>query len=228
MNTAIILAAGRGTRMNSNINKQYLKINDKELIAYTLETFNSSADIHEIIVVVNSDEVDYFKNNIINKYSFSKIVSVIEGGSERQYSVWNALAQISSTTEYVLIHDGARPFVSREMIHSAISSAHKYKTVTTAVPVKDTIKVVDALGFSDTTPDRNTLWAIQTPQVFQKDILIRAHKTAIAENFIGTDDASLVERLDIPTKLIMGSYNNIKITTQEDLGFAQVILSNKI
>lgn len=220
MNSVIIVAGGSGSRMNMNINKQFIKINEKEVIAHTIDKFYKNEYIDEIILVVKEDEIDYFKENIIKKYGY-KNIKIALGGKERQDSVYNGLKIVDKNCDMVLVHDGARPFVSKEIIKKAVTETKKASVI--GVRVKDTIKVVNNNEIIST-PNRNTLWAIQTPQTFKYDLLKRAYEKAYEENFYGTDDSSLVENLGEKVNIIEGSYENIKITTKEDLNMAYQII----
>lgn len=225
--SAIIPAAGLGSRMNTNQNKQFILLDSKPMIVRTLEVFEKNVFINEIILVVREQEIFYYKKNILNKYKFNKIKSLIAGGKERQHSVFNGLKAVNKNCDMVLIHDGARPFVNDTMILNAINSANEFDAAVLAVPVKDTIKVANNT-FVDKTLERDTLWAIQTPQAFKYELIFNAHKKASENNFIGSDDAVLLEKIGIKAKIVMGSYKNIKITTQEDLSYAKFILENPI
>ncbi len=215
MNSVLIVAAGSGKRMGANIPKQFLPLCGRPVLAYTIETFERSPDIDEIIIVTNADNVDYVKNEIAAP--FKKVKKVVQGGSERQYSVFNGLKEISRDCGIVLIHDGVRPFVTSESIKNIIKETEIYGCCVLAVPVKDTIKICDKDGFIESTPDRAALWQAQTPQAFKYDIILRAHQTAEQDGFLGTDDSMLTERLGYKTKVVLGSYENIKITTPEDM-----------
>lgn len=214
MVSAIIVAAGKGKRMGLGYNKLLAKIDDKEIIVLTLEKFENSSSIDEIILVASEDEFDYFNQNIINRYGFKKIKLAL-GGKERQNSVYNGLKKCDNA-EIVLIHDGARPYVDEDMIERSINAAREYGAATVAVPVVDTIKVVED-GFSVETPDRKKLYAIQTPQSFKYELILKAHEYAINNNILATDDTMLVERLGHKVRIIEGSYSNIKITTPNDI-----------
>lgn len=216
MNSVVIVSAGRGSRMKADINKQFLKLQNKEVIAHTIDKFYNNENIGEIIVVVREDEAEFFKINIIEKYGY-KNIKIAFGGSERQDSVYNGLKMVDENCKIVLIHDGARPFVNNETIDSAIESAKENKCVIVGVPVKDTIKVIDENNNVCDTPDRSTLWSIQTPQVFDYSLIMKAHEKAREDNYYGTDDSMLMEYFGQKVKVVEGSYNNIKITTPEDL-----------
>ena len=223
MNGVVIVAAGTGSRMNMGINKQFIKLEGKEIIAYTIEKFYNNSNIEDIVVVVKEDESEFFKKEILDKYNF-KNVKIAYGGKERQDSVYNGLKLLDEKCDVVLIHDGARPFVSDKIIDKSIEEANEHKAIVVGVPVKDTIKVIDNDKNIVDTPNRSVLWAVQTPQTFDYNILIDAYKDAFKNKFYGTDDAMLVERIGYKVKMLEGSYNNIKITTQEDLNIGSQIL----
>ena len=223
MNGVVIVAAGTGSRMNMGINKQFIKLEGKEIIAYTIEKFYNNSNIEDIVVVVKEDESEFFKKEILDKYNF-KNVKIAYGGKERQDSVYNGLKLLDEKCDVVLIHDGARPFVSDKIIDKSIEEAKEHKAIVVGAPVKDTIKVIDNDKNIVDTPNRSVLWAVQTPQTFDYNILIDAYKDAFKNKFYGTDDAMLVERIGYKVKMLEGSYNNIKITTQEDLNVGSQIL----
>ena len=219
---AIIPAAGQGKRMQKDINKQYLKLGDRPLLAHTLDAFADNNNIEQIIVVVREDEIDYCQKNIINKYSF-KNIKLVAGGETRQQSVFAGLTAFSPATNYVIIHDGARPLVSKKLLTKVIKKLSKYKALTTAISVKDTIKIINKENFVKNTPERDRLRAIQTPQAFEYELIYKAHKN-YAGNSKATDDASLVEKMGHKVKVIKGESRNIKVTTPIDLVYAQNIL----
>ncbi|WP_026073723.1 2-C-methyl-D-erythritol 4-phosphate cytidylyltransferase [Acetivibrio cellulolyticus] len=221
----VVVAAGKGTRMNMDMNKQYIKVGGTPILARTLRKFDDLDYINEIILVVHCDDILYCKDNIIDAYKFKKIKCVVTGGLTRQDSVFNGLKEVCDEADVVIIHDGARPFVDEGSIIGCIEAAIACGVATVAVPVKDTIKSSNSEGFVDSTPDRSTLWAVQTPQAFKYNIIMDSHKCAKKDNFVGTDDTVLAERLGFKTKLVMGNYNNIKITTKEDLIFAEAIIN---
>ncbi|MEW9080476.1 2-C-methyl-D-erythritol 4-phosphate cytidylyltransferase [Terrisporobacter glycolicus] len=223
MNSVVIVSAGKGSRMKADINKQFLKIRGKEVIAHTIDKFYKNKNIGEIIIVIREDEEEFFQKNIINKYGYRNI-KVALGGKERQDSVYNGLKQIDKKCKIVLIHDGARPFVTNEIIEKSIICAKEYNSAIVGVPVKDTIKIVNKNNEVCDTPNRSTLWSIQTPQVFDYSLIIKAHEKAKHDKYYGTDDSMLMEHLGHNVKVVEGSYNNIKITTPEDLKIAEEIL----
>lgn len=225
MNGVVIVAAGTGSRMKKDINKQFIKLKNKEIVAHTVEKFYNSENIDDIVVVIREDEEEYFNKNIKEKYGFTDI-KVAHGGNERQDSVFNGIKMLKKECDVVLIHDGARPFVTEDIIKRSINKANEHNAIVVGVKVKDTIKVVSDNGNIVDTPNRSYLWAVQTPQVFKYDIITKAYEDAYNNNYYGTDDAMLVERIGYNVKMIEGSYNNIKITTQEDLEFGEQILKN--
>jgi len=225
--SVVIVAAGKGTRMNMDINKQYMDILGKPVLARTLQVFDDCSYIDEVVLVVNEQDILYCKNDIVEYYGFDKVKALVSGGSERQDSVFNGLKEVTSGCDIVLIHDGARPFVREKSIIDSINDAREYGASCVAVPVKDTIKTSDTKGFINETLERSVLWSIQTPQAFRYDLIMNAHKSASSDGFLGTDDSILVERLGFKVKLVMGSYDNIKITTQEDLVTAEAIAGSR-
>ncbi|WP_443662478.1 2-C-methyl-D-erythritol 4-phosphate cytidylyltransferase [Clostridium sp.] len=222
-NCAIILAAGKGKRMGGAINKQYLNIHGYPILYYTLRAFSKSDCIDEIIVVAAEAEVNYCNEEIINKYKFSKVKSVVSGGMERQNSVLNGLKAVSDC-EIVLIHDGARPFVSEDIIRNAIIYANLYGATACGVQPKDTIKIKDSSGFSTKTLKREMLFCVQTPQTFRYNLILDCHKKISLEGIKVTDDTMVVEQYGNKVYLYEGSYDNIKVTTPEDLDIAMQIL----
>lgn len=222
--SVVIPAAGMGKRMNSNINKQFILLNEKPILSHTIEKFENLQYIDEIIIITREDEIEMCKRDIVDKYEFKKVTSIVKGGSERQDSVYNGIKAVNSKCDIVLIHDGARPFVKENSIIDGIKGAIEYGACTVGVKVKDTIKVVDSNEYITNTPDRSTLWAVQTPQCFLYDTLLKAYELGIKDRAIVTDDSMLVERLGIKVKMVMGSYDNIKITTPEDLEIGKAIL----
>ncbi|MBU0647613.1 2-C-methyl-D-erythritol 4-phosphate cytidylyltransferase [Patescibacteria group bacterium] len=221
--TAIILAAGRGTRMNAKTNKVFLTLN-QPIIAHTIRAFEKNPNITDIIIVTNPSEKQNIQN-IISNQSFQKISKIISGGETRQESCYNGVMSTKPDTDIIIIHDGARPFIRQETIDQSISDCQQYDVSVVGVPVKDTIKTADSNQFIEKTLDRSKLWAVQTPQVFMSSIIKKAHQQALADKFIGTDDTSLAERIGYKVKITPGHYDNIKITTPDDLIVAKNILS---
>ncbi|MCT2536627.1 2-C-methyl-D-erythritol 4-phosphate cytidylyltransferase [Aquibacillus koreensis] len=222
---AIVLAAGQGKRMNAGENKQFITLVDQPLIIHTLQVFAKDAWCKSIVLVVNSREKQRIEQ-LVDGFSLQKDICIVEGGAERQESVFKGLRSINDPESLVFIHDGARPFVTRDHLHKLAEVASQKQAALLAVPVTDTIK--ERNGEKLTTLDRSVLWAAQTPQAFQFDLIYKAHKSALDEAFIGTDDASLVEKLGYPVQIVEGSYQNIKLTTPEDLERAHSILKSGI
>ncbi|MDC4239459.1 2-C-methyl-D-erythritol 4-phosphate cytidylyltransferase [Clostridium tertium] len=222
MISAIILAGGKGKRMGAKISKQYIELNGKPILYYTLKRFVDCEGIDKIILVLPKDEIEYCNKEILEKYSL-KVDMIVEGGKERQDSVYNALQKINDS-EIVLIHDGARAFVSERVIKDGIKYAKIYGAAAPGVMPKDTIKVVDENGFSDSTPDRSKLLAIQTPQTFKLEIIKECHEKVKENNIIVTDDTMVVEMYNNKVYLYNGEYTNIKVTTPEDLILAERLI----
>lgn len=222
---AIIVAAGKGQRMGGDIPKQFLKLAGKPIIAHTLKQFDSMESIDDIVLVIDSNYAEYMQRHILDIYEFKKTISLVEGSDTRQKSVYNGLKSLPRDTDIAIIHDGVRPFIQRELIEMSIHEAIDCGGAVVGVPVKDTIKRVDGDGFIRATLDRKMLWAVQTPQTFKYDIIIDAHRQAMEDGFVGTDDSMLVERLGISVKMLMGSYSNIKITTKEDIILANALIN---
>lgn len=221
---AIVLAAGSGKRMNSKVHKQYLIIQDRPVLYYSLKAFEDSA-VDEIVLVVGKGEEEFCRKEIVDKYGISKVKAIVEGGKERYHSVFEGLKQ-TSDADYVLIHDGARPFVNQDIIRRCMQEVQKYQACVVGMPVKDTIKIADEEGYAKQTPDRKNVWMIQTPQTFSYALIYEAYEEMLkTEDTAITDDAMVLERTKgKKSKLIEGSYRNIKITTPEDLLIANVYL----
>ena len=222
MISAIVLAGGRGKRMNYHKSKQFIEIKGKPVLVYTLEKFIYNKSIDEVILVLPEDEVDYCKKEVLQKYSL-KVDRIVIGGKERQESVFNALEAMEKAN-IVLIHDGARPFISEKIIEEGIKYANIYGAAAPGVTPKDTIKIKNEDNISVDTPDRNTLVAVQTPQCFKYDEIYQCHRKIKEENAIVTDDTSVVERYGHKVYLYEGDYTNIKITTPEDLILAERLI----
>ena len=222
MISAIVLAGGRGKRMNYHKSKQFIEIKGKPVLVYTLEKFIYNKSIDEVILVLPEDEVDYCKNEVLQKYSL-KVDRIVIGGKERQDSVFNALEAMEKAN-IVLIHDGARPFISEKIIEEGIKYANIYGAAAPGVTPKDTIKIKNEDNISVDTPDRNTLVAVQTPQCFKYDEIYQCHRKIKEENAIVTDDTSVVEKYGHKVYLYEGDYTNIKITTPEDLILAERLI----
>ncbi|RQD72817.1 MAG: 2-C-methyl-D-erythritol 4-phosphate cytidylyltransferase [Candidatus Syntrophonatronum acetioxidans] len=212
--------------MGQEINKQYLNLAGKPLLAHTLSRL-FQYPFRELIIVVAPGEEDYCREEVLIPYGFMDRARIVSGGKERQDSVYNALKILSAETEVVVVHDGARPLVSREIIANTVNSAYRYGAAIAAVPVKDTIKKVNREGFVVDTPPRETLWLVQTPQAFLFPLILEAYQKAGESGFKGTDDASLLEKEGRPVKIVKGSYNNIKVTTSDDLCVAEAFLEGE-
>lgn len=228
---AIVLAAGQGKRMGTSVQKQYIELNGKPLIYYTLRAFQESEIIDTVLLVVGKEEISYAQEEIVGKYHFSKVNAVIEGGEERYDSVWKGLQAIdeSRNISYIFIHDGARPFVNETILRRGYESVERFKACVAGMPSKDTVKLADEDDFAVHTPERKYVWVIQTPQIFEKELIIEAYSRLMnAEHADVTDDAMAVERMmGVPVKMFRGSYENIKITTPEDLSIAKVFLGKE-
>jgi 2-C-methyl-D-erythritol 4-phosphate cytidylyltransferase len=222
-NYAIIVAAGRGTRIGAGINKQFINIKDKPMLYYSLRTFSYNKYIDGIILVCAEDEIEYCKENIIYKYDISKVLKIVAGGKERQESVLKGLMAIDDC-EIVLIHDGARPFVNDDIIENGIKYAETYGACTCGISIKDTIKAIDSDGFCSGTIDRNRITSVQTPQCFKYNLIFSCHKKLAEEKIKVTDDTTVVEHCGNRVYLYEGSYDNIKMTTPEDLYMAEMIV----
>ncbi|WP_322925126.1 2-C-methyl-D-erythritol 4-phosphate cytidylyltransferase [Paenibacillus campi] len=220
----IVVAAGKGSRMGTVESKQYLRLQNKPIIIHTLEVFERSELVDEIVVVTGADDRERCQQ-WIEQYGLHKVVKVVAGGYDRQQSVYLGLQQL--TADWVMVHDGVRPFVTEQQLQRCLEAAQQVGASVLAVPVKDTIKQVDANLHIAGTPDRSTLWAIQTPQTFRYTELLTAHEQADISGFRGTDDAMLIERLGIPITVVEGSYTNIKLTTPDDLDYAAYLLARK-
>ncbi|MHA6481181.1 2-C-methyl-D-erythritol 4-phosphate cytidylyltransferase [Paenibacillus sp. strain BS8-2] len=221
----VVVAAGRGTRMGTKESKQYLRLADKPILVHTLELFQRMDLIREIALVVGSEDIDRCRD-WVSEHGLTKVAHVLEGGAERQHSVLRGLRSLSEH-EWVMVHDGVRPLVSESAVEACCEAALAVGASVLAVPVKDTIKQVDGEGIIVATPDRRSLWAIQTPQAFRRELLLEAHERAQSDGFLGTDDAMVVERLGHPVKVAEGEYTNIKITTPEDLPYAEFLLAQR-
>ncbi|MDY0270255.1 2-C-methyl-D-erythritol 4-phosphate cytidylyltransferase [Trichloromonas sp.] len=223
---ALLPAAGLGRRMGASLNKQYLALADRPILAHTLALFEGHPRVDGIYVVSPEDEIPFCRQEVIERYGFAKVLGLVAGGAERQDSVRNGLRACAAEAEdIVLIHDGVRPLCPPACIDRAIDAACRIGACVVGVPVKDTIKEVDG-GLVRGTPERRRLWQAQTPQAFRYGLIRDAHERALAEGWVGTDDASLVERLGRPVAMVAGDYRNIKITTPEDLLLARAFLAS--
>lgn len=232
---AIVLSAGRGKRMNSTVPKQYLLLNGKPVLYYSLMAFENSM-VDEIILVTGAEDISYCQKEIVEKYHIKKVKAVVAGGKERYHSVFCGLKELEkqkNSAEYVMIHDGARPFVDNDIIKRCAVNVAKYKACVVGMPVKDTIKIADENLFASQTPKRSDVWMVQTPQAFERTLIHEAYKNIIEREAAGeelfiTDDAMVVETTtEFKIKMVPGSYENIKITTPEDLQIAKVFCEMK-
>ncbi len=226
--TAIVPSAGTGERMKERVKKPYISLLGQPVLAHTLKVLNSISAVSRIIVPVYPGEESFCENEVVQNLSLSTEVKILAGGAARQESVRRALGYLLDSCDIVLIHDGARPLITETMIESCLEATKTRRATTMGVPVKDTITMVsgDDQTVTKTLP-RHSLYAIQTPQTFERDLIVKAHQSALQDGFTGTDDASLVERIGIPVTVIMGSFSNIKITTKEDLLFAEAMLRDR-
>lgn len=221
----VIVAAGKGSRMGTKESKQYLHLNGQPIIVHTLALFERIPEVSEIVLVTGAGDLERCRG-YVDQYKLAKVKHIVAGGKERQDSVYMGLQQLRGAVEWVMVHDGVRPFAAEEHIVECWRKAMETEAAVLAVPVKDTIKVVDPRGTIQSTPDRRSLWAIQTPQAFRLSLLLDAHERAEKDGFVGTDDAMLVERIGTPVQVVEADYYNIKITTPEDLPWAQWILQH--
>lgn len=232
--SVVIPAAGKGTRMNVGENKQLIEIKGKPILAWTLETFQNCSQINEIVLVTSEEFKTVFKNNIVDKYGFTKVSSVQTGGYERQHSVFNGLKSVDNKCDIVLIHDGARPFIDENTIINSIKKAQEFGAACVAVQQKDSVKFGNEKDFIEETLDRSRIWIAQTPQAFRFGIVMDAHISAEEEDYFGNDDSVLVERffaknkMNNKVKIVVGKYDNIKITTNEDIAIANVIADYRL
>jgi 2-C-methyl-D-erythritol 4-phosphate cytidylyltransferase len=222
---ALIPAAGIGKRMGAEINKQYLLLAGKPIVAHTLAIFEHAPFVNDIYLITPEQEIPYCREQVVERYGFTKVRGIVPGGAERQHSVLNGLraAEGTADNDVVLIHDGVRPFIPAAVLERAVEVATLQDGALVAVPAKDTVKMV-MNGIVTETPPRENLWLAQTPQAFTYGVIRAAHEIAEAEGYLGTDDASLVERLGKNVHIVIGDYRNIKITTPDDLILAEALL----
>lgn len=222
----IVVAAGKGRRMGTSESKQFLPIAGKPILVYTLEVFETMEEADTVVLVVGSEDMTRCEQ-YIRRYGLRKVRKIVAGGAERQESVYLGLQALAASVEWVLVHDGVRPLAEKGAISRCFQKAQNVGAAVLAVPVKDTIKRVDDAGRIAATPERKSLWSMQTPQAFRRSLLLEAHERARADGFFGTDDAMLVERLGYSVHVVEGDYANIKITTQDDLLWAQFLLQKR-
>lgn len=221
--TAVIVAGGRGERFGRK--KQFLRLYGKPLLYWSLDTFQKIKEIREIVLVLPQEDLPE-KEKII-KEKFNKVKKIVPGGRTRQESVFNGLRVTDDKIPFVAIHDGVRPLASEKLVKRTLETARKYGSAVAALPVRETLKLVGKNNLVERTLPREKIWAIQTPQVFPRNLLLKAYEKAQKDKFTGTDDAQLVERIRSPVKLVLGEETNIKVTTPEDLLFAETILRSR-
>ena len=223
MISAIIVAGGKGIRMNNTVRKQYLLLAGRPILSHTLSAFDACNLINNILLVVPEQDFEFCHKDILSPLKLQKKVRLVSGGTERQNSVYNGLLSIDAGS-MVVIHDGVRPFINSKQLAACINGAKEHGACILGIPAYDTVKSINSSGYIDKTLERNTIWLAQTPQAFKYDLIMKAHENAKQEGFTGTDDAMLVERLGINVRIIRGNRYNIKITTAEDLLLAKAIL----
>ena len=223
--TAIVVAAGNATRMRHSQGKLFINLCGMPILARTLLAFDESQKIDEVIVVARQDDILQI-SDMVNDYDIKKVNHIVKGGETRQQSVICGMKELNPLTEYIVIHDGARPLILPQTIDKTVLMAMEHQAAATGVRVKDTLKTVDEDGFISSTPPRSSLWSVQTPQVFEIKVYRAAIEAARIDNVDLTDDCQLVERLNFPVFMVEGDYSNIKITTQEDIYIAETILSS--
>lgn len=227
--TAILLSAGQGKRLGADRPKQYLEVGGHPLIAYSLQCLERSPLICQIILVVGAEDIEWVQTRIVERYHCSKVTAVVPGGKERYESVWKGLTHVRKKEGYVLIHDGARPFLTEEILERGYETVERWGACVAGMPSKDTVKLVGEDLTAQTTPPRDRVWTIQTPQMFSYSLIFRAYESLLQKKEIQvTDDAMVVEQESgRQVKVFEGSYRNIKVTTAEDLEVAEVFLKAK-
>lgn len=223
----IVVAAGRGQRMKAKLNKQYLPLAGKPVLYYSLAACLASGCFKQIVAVVTPGEEEIFRRDVLLPYFPDKRICVVGGGNERQDSVWQGLSAVPDEMDFICVHDGARPLASVELFARTLEKGIELGTAVAAVPVKDTIKRVDKFYKVVETPPRESLWAVQTPQVFRRDWLVSAYRRAMHEGFYATDDAALLEHYGYPVHIVSSDYSNLKVTTPDDLILAEVLLGRE-
>jgi 2-C-methyl-D-erythritol 4-phosphate cytidylyltransferase len=222
---AVIVAGGAGTRMKSPVRKQYLLIDGRPVLTHTLDIFGVCDVIGDIFLVIPEQDVSLCKEKILPLCRCKDKITLVRGGSERQDSVYNGISAIKTDDEMVIIHDGVRPLISVDIIEKCLEACKATGAAIVGIPASDTLKWVDQNGVIVSTLNRESIWLSQTPQCFRFDLLKKAHESAAIENFRGTDDASLVERMGIKVRIVIGNSYNIKITTNDDLVLARAIFN---
>ena len=232
-NVAIVLAAGQGRRMHSDVPKQFLDLCGRPVAAWSLQAFQDFPGVDAVILVTSEEDIEYCQSELIDKYRFDKVKRIVSGGAERYLSVWKGLQaakeylqEMNSVESIVFIHDGARPVIDAALLDRALACAKENKACVAGMPVKDTIKIADEDGFAQQTPDRRLVWQVQTPQVFSFSLVYGAYQRLIADGITNVTDDAMVVELESSTrvKLVEGSYRNLKITTPEDLLTAEQFL----
>jgi 2-C-methyl-D-erythritol 4-phosphate cytidylyltransferase len=221
--SVIIPAAGFGERMGAPVSKQFLSLRGKPLIIHTLERFQQCSEIAEIVIAAQPSAFQQIEF-LVKEFHLAKVRPLVEGGKRRQDSVANALKHIDERAELVVVHDAVRPFIHKKILLAAIEKAVEHSASVVAVHAKDTVKIGNERNIIETTLKRSSVWIVQTPQIFKKDILVRAYEHAKNNGIEATDDASLVEQIGVQPVLVEGSYDNIKITTPGDMEFAEVLM----
>ncbi len=226
----IVLAGGKGSRMQSDVPKQYMELLGKPLLYYSLKAFEES-DVEHVVLVTAEGEQDYCRKELVERFGFTKVIAIVAGGAERYASVWNGLHCLKEVCgenepEFVLIHDGARPLVTAELINRMVRETEQYGACVAGMPVKDTIQMTDENGTITLTPKRDSLWTAQTPQSFTFSLAYHAYESLMKETEINVTDDAMVVGLyhNIPVQMVRGSYKNIKVTTPEDLVLAEAFL----
>ena len=225
----IVLAGGKGSRMQSDVPKQYMELLGRPLLYYALKAFEDS-DAEQVVLVTAEGDEEYCRKELVERFGFTKVVAIVAGGAERYASVWNGLKCLKEQEpDYVLIHDGARPMVTAELINRMITETEQYEACVAGMPVKDTIQMTDESGTITLTPKRDSLWTAQTPQSFAFSLAYDAYEQLMEEEEINVTDDAMVVGLyhDIPIQMVRGSYTNIKVTTPEDLVLAETFLRKR-
>lgn len=240
--TAVVLAAGSGSRMHSDVPKQFMELGGRPLIWYALDAVERSAIVDDCILVTGADDISYMQREIVKKYGFSKVDTITAGGNERYESVARALEvlaegdmKVPNRDGYVFIHDGARPFLTEKILEDTYAAAYAYGACVAAMPSKDTVKLADTEGFAVRTPNRDSVWLVQTPQVFETQLICEAYRRLMAQlpqlrqqGVQITDDAMVAETmLHRQVRLVQASYRNIKVTTPEDMWIAEALLGKE-
>jgi len=223
MVSAIIVAAGQGSRMKGTMRKQYLDLSGRPVLAHSIMTFASCSLVDEILLVIPKEDVEYCQKRILSLLDLKNHINLVHGGDKRQDSVYNGLKAITKNTDTVVIHDGVRPFIHHKDLKECILVSKKYGACILGTPASDTLKRVDKSEIIETTLSRENVWLAQTPQAFKYDLILKAHEAAQRDGYVGTDDASLVERMGDDVKIINSGRFNIKITKKGDLAIAKAI-----